>query len=103
VTLFFKNTGTSASGSVEVMAGTYKQTARIVNFAAMTSATTRPPVINDTGDVARLTFPVSDREPPTLVVEVSAPTIVRLDSDALESDVTVPVAVDRMALPQAGK
>ncbi len=106
LTLFFRTVTTGnnpSSGVVEVMAGTYKQTAKILSFAAMTAGPTEPFTVNDTGDVARLRFAVSDREPPTLVLELSAPTIVRVVSDAFDADLTLPVAADRMQLPSASK
>jgi hypothetical protein len=103
LTLFFRVTSSVTSGSVDVVAGTYKQTARIINFAPMTSGAIESPIINSTGDVARLKFSVNPRETPTLVLELSAPTIVRVASDSLDTDVTVPVAADRMQLGPATK
>ena len=59
--------------------------------------------MNETGDAARLRFTVSGSEPPPLVLELSAPTIVKLTGDALQQDVTVPVAADRLQLPSVGQ
>ncbi len=101
LTLFFHATfaNGSSGGLVTMEAATYNQTARIVNFAAMTSSPTEAPVMNETGDIGRLRVSaVSDRETPAIVIEFSAPTIVRLASDSLDTDLTVPVAADRMQL-----
>ncbi len=103
LTLFFKATNNPPGGAVDLMAGTYKQTAHILNFASMTSAPTAPSTLNATGDVARLRFTVSDRESPTIVLELTAPTIVRLVSESLDTDLTIPVAADKMQLTPANK
>lgn len=103
LTMFFKATNNPPGGTVDMMAGTYKQTARILNFASMTSAPTASPTLNATGDVARLRFTVSDRESPTIVLELTAPTIIRLVSESLDTDLTIPVAADKMQLPAANK
>ncbi len=99
LTLFFHTIGTPTSGPVEMAVATYKQTARILNFAPMTSLPFQPPVINAAGDIAQLQFNVTDREPPTLVLEVSAPTIVRFISDSMEGNLTVPIAAEKMLIP----
>ena len=104
LTIFFKTINGPTSGPVEVVAGTYKQTAKILNFAAMSSAPATPPVYSDTQDAADLKFTIKEGEPPTLVLEVSAPTIVRLMSDSFDEDMTIPIAADKMQLvPQAGR
>ncbi|MDB6022265.1 MAG: hypothetical protein JWQ04_2122 [Pedosphaera sp.] len=103
LTLFFQTTGSSSSGNVTVEAGTYKQTARILNFASMSSSPPLPPTLTETGDAARLQFAVSTREAPTLVLELSAPTILRLVSNSFDTDLTIPVAADKMQLPAANK
>ena len=103
LTLFFRATNNPPGGAVDLVAGTYKQTAQILNFASMTSAPTAPSTLNATGDVARLRFTVSDRESPTLVLELTAPTIVRLVSESLDTDLTIPVAADKMQLPSVNK
>jgi hypothetical protein len=103
VTLFFKAGNASSTGQVEMMAGTFRQTAKILNFAAL-GATPAEPILNDTGDAARLRFIVNPNEAPTVVLELSAPTIVRVSSDSLDSDLTIPVAADKMQLaPAASK
>jgi hypothetical protein len=93
----------ATSGAVEMDAGTYNQTAKILNFAAMSANATEAPVINAAGDVGHLRFTVTDRETPTLVLEFSAPTIVRLVSDSLDADLTIPVAADRMQIAPVAK
>jgi hypothetical protein len=105
LTLFFHATfaNGSSGGLVTLEAATYNQTAKIVNFAAMTASPTEAPIMNETGDVGRLRFAVTDRETPAIVIEFSAPTIVRLASDSLDTDLTVPVAADRMQLVPTAK
>jgi hypothetical protein len=103
LTLFFRVTNGTTSGTVDIVAGTYNQTAKILNFAAMSAIPSAPPVLSDTADAARLKFTVSDRETPTLVLEVSGPTIVRFISDSLDGDLTIPIAAEKMPLPQSNK
>lgn len=103
LTLFFNVAGTPTAGSVTMEVGAYKQTARILNFASRSSLPNDPAVYNDVGDAARLRFSVSPAEQPTLVLEVSGPTIVRFSSDSLDSELTVPIAADRMQLPAASR
>lgn len=102
VTLFFKPANNSAAGPVEMVAGTFRQTAKILNFAEL-GANPAEPVLNDTGDAAKLRFNVSPNDNPTIVLELSAPTIVRVSSDALDQDLTIPVAADKMQLSPADK
>jgi hypothetical protein len=103
LTLFFRASDPSVTGMVEVEAGIYKQTAKIVNFAAMTTGPAETAAFNETGDAARLRFNVSPREAPTLILEVSGPTIVRLSSDTFDSDLTLPIAAEKLQLPAASK
>jgi hypothetical protein len=98
LTLFFNVTNGVTSGTVDIAAGTYKQSAKIANFAAMSSIPSPPPVISAMGDVARLTFSITSRETPQLVLEVSGPTIVRFVSDSLDGDLTIPIAAEKMPL-----
>lgn len=101
LTIFFNKTPTSAAnGTVEVDAATYQLTARILNFAPMTAGTVELPIMNDAGDIARLRFRVNDREPPTLVMEFSAPTLVQLISEAFDRPITIVVGPFKM--PAAG-
>jgi hypothetical protein len=105
LTLFFRATfvNGATSGMVDVAAGTYNQTAKILNFASMTSSPSEAASINAEADVARLRFGVSDRETPTLVIEFSGPTIVRLVSDSLDTDLTIPIAADKMPIAPVAK
>jgi hypothetical protein len=103
LTLFFRVTNGTTSGTVDIVAGTYNQTAKILNFAAMSAIPSAPPVLSDTADAARLRFNVSNRETPTLVLEVSGPTIVRFISDSLEGDLTIPIAAEKLQLAPLNK
>lgn len=103
LTLFFSATNSLNSGPVQIDAGTYKQTAKILNFAPMTAAPVEPSAYSDMRDAARLKFMVSPRETPTIVLEVSGPTIVRFTSDSFDNDLTIPIAADKMQLPAASK
>lgn len=97
VTLMFKPNSSTASGLVTMDVGTFNHTATVVNFSAVGSPA--DPIFNATGDAARLQFNVTPGLTPTVVVELSAPTIVRLSSDALVSDITIPIAWDKATLP----
>jgi hypothetical protein len=98
LTLVFTVTN-GVSGTVDIMAGTYKLSARILNFNQIGAGAGELPQYNDAGDVAKLTFHVTPRETPTVVLEFSAPTIVRVVSDSLDNDLTVPIAADKMRIP----
>jgi hypothetical protein len=102
LTLVFTVTN-GVSGRVDMMAGTYKLSARILNFNQIGAGAGELPQFNDAGDVAKLSFHVTPRETPTVVLEFSAPTIVRVISDSLDTDLTVPVAADKMRIPGAAK
>ena len=97
LTVMFRPNSSSASGVVTMDVGTFNHSATVVNFSAVGSPA--DPIFNPTGDAARLQFNVTPGVTPTVVVELSGPTIVRLSSDALVSDVTIPIAADKMALP----
>jgi hypothetical protein len=100
LTLFFRTTNTKPVGAVELMAGTYRQTARILGFTARNVDQADPPVMNDAGDAARLKFTVSHVDSPVVVeLALSAPTIVKIVGDELAEELTLPVAVDQMQLP----
>jgi hypothetical protein len=103
LTLFFRNTGGASGGSVEMVAGTYKQTARIIAFSSMTSPTKNAAEINDVGDAARLVFDVAENESPALSIEFSGPTIVRFVSESFDNDLIIPVAADKITLTNASK
>ena len=101
LTIFFKPVGNNALGTVGLVAGTFKRTARIVNFALVTPGAAQPMALNDVGDAAQLQFTVAAGDMPAVILELSAPTIVRVTSDALSDDLTLPVAAEKMALPSA--
>lgn len=103
LTLFFRTSGSPASGPVEMVAGTYKQTAKILAFSSMTSLAKNAADINETGDAARLRFEVAENESPALSIEFSGPTIVRIVSESLESELIVPIAADKLTLSNAAK
>jgi hypothetical protein len=100
LTMFFRPTNNKPVGTVELMAGTYRQTARIVNFTARNVDQSDPPVMNDIGDAAKLRFTVSHADAQIVVeLTLSAPTLVKLVGDELAEELTLPVAVDQMQLP----
>lgn len=99
VTLMFRPNSNTATGVVTMDVGTFNNTATVVDFSAEGSPAA--PVFNPTSTAARLQFNVTPGTPPTVVVELSAPTIIRVSSDALASEVTIPVAAEKMALPSA--
>ncbi len=99
LTLSFKASNNTPIGAVDLVAGTFRQTAKILNFACVGSGSSDPAVMNETGDAARLRFTISGSEPPLLALELSAATIVKLTGDALQQELTVPVAADRLQLP----
>jgi hypothetical protein len=105
LTMFFRPTSSKPVGTVELMAGTYRQTARIVNFTARNVDQTEAPVMNDIGDAAKLKFTVSHVADAPVVVELtlSAPTLVKVVGDQLAEELTLPVAVDQMQLPIANR
>ena len=105
LTLIFRPTNaTRPVGLVDLIAGTYRQTAKVVNFAARAPNQSDPPTFNDTGDAARLTFTDTNVGlPVVLELDVTAPTIVRIVGDALEEDLTIPIASEKMQLPSDAK
>lgn len=104
LSLFFKATGSQVIGVVDLIAGTYRQTARILNFASVTPGQSEPAVMNDLGDAARLKFtPPRGDAPIVIALELTAPTIVRVSGDVLDGDLTVPVAADKLSAPTASK
>jgi hypothetical protein len=102
--MFFKPSNNKPPGTVELIAGTYRQTARIVNFTAQNVDEVDPPVMNDIGDAAKLKFTASR---PDTQVEVdlvlSAPTLVKVTGGQLAEELTLPVAVDQMQLPMVNR
>jgi hypothetical protein len=100
LTLFFRPTNGKPVGTVELMAGTYRQTARILDFTARNVDQSDPASMNDAGDAARLKFTVTHVDSPVVVeLALSAPTIVKIVGDELAEDLTLPVAADQMQLP----
>lgn len=91
------------SGTVDMMAGTYRQTAKIVNISPVGAAPIGPPQFTPGGDAAKIQFNVTAGQPPTVVLELSAPTIIRIESDSFDNDLTIPVAADRMQIPPPTK
>ena len=68
-----------------MIAGTYRQTAKILNFASVTPGQSEPAVMNDLGDAARLKFnPARSDTPVVIALELTGPTIVRVSGDVLE-------------------
>jgi hypothetical protein len=97
LSLFFKATGSQPVGTVQLIAGTYRQTAKILNFGSVTPGQTAPAVMNDVGDASKLTFtPPQSNTPIVVALEVNGPTIVRVSGDVLEGDLTVPIAADNL-------
>ncbi|MDB6065965.1 MAG: hypothetical protein JWR26_2173 [Pedosphaera sp.] len=102
--LLFKPTGGLPIGPVDLVAGTYRQTAKVLNFVARNAIQSDLPSINDAGDAARLKFTASGVDAPILVeIDLSGPTVVKLVSDVLDQELTLPVAVDKLQLPSAAK
>ena len=102
LTLFFKATNDKDVGSVVLVAGTYRQSARILNFAPINAAQPAQPIINQEGDAARLTFTAAGSDP-QVAIEISAPTIVRVVGDPLEDEILLPVAMELAQLPTTSK
>jgi|GEM_PF-4048148 len=90
-------------GTVDMMVATYKQTARIINFSAINAASQDNPSINDTADVAELRYVVAPNVVNSLVLVVSAPTIVRFGGDSLDVPLTLPIAAEKMNLAGAAR
>ena len=100
LTMFFRPTKNKPVGPVELMAGTYRQTARIINFTARNVDQADAPVMNEIGDAAKLRFTVSQVDTPVVVeLTLSAPTLVKVVGDELADELTLPVAIDQMQLP----
>ena len=100
ITIFFKPTSVNTPiGPVSLVAGTYRQTARIVNFALVTPGQSQPMTLNDTGDAAQLKFTVAAGDAPAVALELTAPTFVHVTGDMLADELTLPVAADKLALP----
>ena len=97
LSLNFKKPGGASIGALELIAGTYKQTAKILNFASLPPDQSQPAVYNPDGDAAQLAY-VATGDSTTVILELSAPTIVRVTGDALEGDLTLPVAADKIRL-----
>jgi len=104
LTLVFKPTNDRPVGAVDLIAGTYRQTAKIVNFAARAPIQSDAPMLNDAGDAARLTFNVARADVPIAVdLEVTGPTIVKFVGDVLQEELTIPIAADKMQVPLGAK
>lgn len=104
LTLLFRPSNGNNVGPVEIAAGTYRQTARILSFTARNVLRVEPTSINDVGDAADLRFTAGQVDTPILLeLVLSDPTIVRLMSDSLEQELTLPVAVENMRLPRASR
>jgi hypothetical protein len=104
LTMFFRPTNHKPVGTVELMAGTYRQTAKIVNFTARNVDQADAPVLNDIGDAAKLRFTVSHADAQVVVeLTLSAPTLVKLVGDELAEELTLPVAIDQMQLPMVNR
>lgn len=104
LTLIFKKTDSRPMGNVDLVAGTFEQTAKISTFTAPGAAQSDEPVMNDFGDAARLKFTVARGDVPILVeLELTAPTIVRLTGDALEQELFLPVSANRMQPPPSDR
>ncbi len=98
--MFFRPTRNKPVGTVELVAGTYRQTAKIVNFTARNVDQVDPPVMNDIGDAAKLKFTVSRADAQVVVdLTLSAPTLVKLVGDELAEELTLPVAIEQMQMP----
>ncbi len=95
----------TATGPVELDAGTWRQTSRIASFTARNVDHLEPAAINDDGDAAVLKFSAGQIDTPILVyVELTDGTIVRIVSDSLEQPLTLPVHPELMRLPpRAGR
>ena len=100
LTLNLKKPGGMPIGVIELVAGTYKQTAKILGFSCAAPDQSPAPVFNTEGDAADLTYFASGDET-TILIELSGPTIVRVSGDALEGDLTLPVAADKIKLAPA--
>lgn len=104
LTLYFKATNDRPVGPVDFIAGTYRQTAKIVNFAARAPLQSDAPTLNEAGDAARLTFNVARADVPIAVdLEVTGPTIVKFVGDVLQEELTIPIAADKMQVPLGAK
>jgi len=100
LSLNLKKSGGTPIGVIELVAGTYKQTAKILGFSCAAPDQSPAPVFNSEGDAADLTYFASSDET-TVLLELSGPTIVRFSGDALEGDLTLPVAADKIKLAPA--
>ncbi len=103
LTVFFKPTSANAIGPVSLIAGTFKQTAKIANFMLVTPGQSQPMLANDTQDAAQLQFTVASGDAPAVAIELTGPTIVRVTGDALAEDLTLPVAAEKMVVPSAAR
>jgi len=102
--LIFKKTNSRPMGNVDLVAGTFEQTAKISTFTAPGAAWSDEPVMNDFGDAGRLKFTVARGDVPVLVeLELTAPTIVKLTGEALEQELVLPVSANRMQPPPSGR
>jgi hypothetical protein len=100
LTLAFRPSNAN-SGPVELAAGTWRQTSRIISFTARNVDHVDPPAINDFGDAAVLKFTTGRTGAPILVdMELTDGTILRIMSDSLEQALTLPMHPELMRVPQ---
>lgn len=100
VTMFFKSSNGRVVGPVELVAGTYRQTAKILSFNAKNVDQPESNILGDSADAASLKFNASRTDAPVLLeLVLSGPTIVKLVGEQLEEEQTIPVAIDRMQVP----
>lgn len=97
LTMFFQQ-ASSSIGTVSLVAGTYQQTAKIINFGLVSQSQVQPQpmVLNDTGDAAQFSFNVAAGDTPVVAMELTGPTIVRVTSDSLAQDLTLGVAAEKL-------
>jgi hypothetical protein len=104
LSIFLKPVSPNASGPVNLMAGTLRQSgSKIINFGLVTAGQSQPMVLNDTLDAAQLNFSVAAGDSPVVAVEVTAPTIVQLSSSSLGSDLVFPVAAEKLVHQSTAK
>jgi len=104
LTLYFRPSNDNPVGEVELAAGTYRQTAKILSFTARNVSRVEPPIINDIGDAADLKFTAGRVDAPIIVeLVLTDATIVRIVGDSLEQELTLYVAADQMRLPRASR
>jgi hypothetical protein len=102
--LSFKPSNSNPVGSVQLAAGTFMQTARIVSFTASNVEHVEPLSLDDAGDAAVIKFSAGAVDAPIIVaLEITDATIVRMVSDSLEQPLTLPVHAELMRVPRASR